>query len=155
MPLIISLVVLAVMVVAVSTFFCAIYAGLEDHWPHWHFGLFASWWWPFRAESAATLAAIAIDADPDAWTSKGGNYGSPDIVSESLKAHVSEHWLNHYMTLSVDGKNVPLTAWDEYRLFKASRAWAKRRRLVERKAATVAAAETFGSAFRKKYGAAA
>jgi hypothetical protein len=100
-----------------------------------------SWWWPFRAESAATLAAASLDIDQEARMWHRHGYESRSLSNGALATTISTDWIDG-ISLTVDGTSVPLTVWDAFKLFWAATWWDVRNdRLIRKKANLKAAAK--------------
>lgn len=143
-------IIVATVGIAISFFFSALFMAVEGRWPHWHFALFLSWWWPFRGESAATVAAVALDCDDSGteWC-YSKSYSTETIDSTELQTRVVFTDLDG-VSLRFSGRDVPLSAWDSYCLTNAASRWIARHSERVRDKAKYEAAETLVKAFKAK-----
>jgi hypothetical protein len=113
------------------------------------FAAFCSWWWPFREDTAATLLALALDADEDADQWRRHGYEQRRLSSTALSAEI-ETGFDGDVKLSVHGMAVPLTAWDDFKLGMAIFRWHGRRDDKDREIADRRASATIKDVFQRR-----
>ncbi len=127
--------------------FLSFVAALVPNFGRLYFATFASWWWPWRDDSAATLIAAALDLDESADQWRRHGYECRGLSSTALLANI-ERGFDGELKLCVDGRRVPLNAWDDFKLGFALERWSGRaNRNAHRKASLKTAAsikEKFG-----------
>jgi hypothetical protein len=130
---------------------CRVAIAGRGRFPRPLFFILFSWWWPFRKPSAVTLAADILEADDEAevWKTKAEVLGPNSLINDELQMCVREDYSGN-ISFVLAGEPVPLTAWEDFVLWRSVRTWEARRDAASRKRARDKAAKTVKDILRKR-----
>lgn len=135
----------AFLTIVFLTFMCLIFYFCEGNWPLLHFRIFASWWWPFRQTTAATMLADTMIGEVSKDWSKSGY---KTYKNSKLRATVEEFCGD--VKVHVNDIKVPLSVWDRHVICQAMGLFEKGKRRGAGRASTQAVAEAIVKAYGGK-----